>query len=267
MDNHDAASTTLTVYGHPASQPSRTVYWVCLLIGLEFRLGEQGQRGFLAMGGNPRGQVPSIDDNGFLLAEMAAIVCYLADKHGWGAGYPADLQTRAKIQQFLHMHHHLVRMGTYHLMAPHVVGPLDLPRTDPNPLSFLQTWLIGRSFGEPDPLRSGGDVVKTIVGFLEEAYFTDETPYVCNTAQPSVADLACYSEIGQFRIAHLFDFAPYPRTTRWLDVMAEVPYHDTIHAYNFSLGDIANRPNTMERFTAASRAGFQALVDTGLAVR
>jgi glutathione S-transferase len=259
-------STDLTVYGHPASQPSRTVYWTCLLIGLEVQLGKQGRRGVLAMGDNPRGQVPSIDDNGFVLAEMAAIVGYLADKHGWLEGYPVDLQTRAKIHQFLHMHHHLVRLGTYHLMAPHVVRPLNLPPAGPNPLSFFQTRLIEQTFAEDDPLRSGGDVMKTIVGFLEDAYFTDESPYLCNTQQPTVADLACYAEVGQFRIAHLFDFSPYPRTTRWLDLMAEVPYHDTIHAYNFSLGDIANRPNTMDRFTAATQAGFQALLDTGRVV-
>ena len=87
-------SSTLTVYGSPASQPARTVYWTCLLGGIPFTLGDPRDPDLAPERRNPRGQVPWIVDGSFRLAEMAAITCYLADKHGLEALYPTDLQTR-----------------------------------------------------------------------------------------------------------------------------------------------------------------------------
>lgn len=252
--------TSLVVYGHPASQPSRTVFWACLMNDLPFELGSLD-----AEGANPRGQIPSIVDDGFALAEMAAIVCYLADKHRWHELLPQDLQTRARIQQYLHMHHDLVRLATWKLMAPHVVKPLGFFSPDMgNPLSIAARETLTTAFATDDPLRDGGQVVDTIVGFLEQHYFVDASPFVCNTGAASVADLACYAEIGQLRFAKLFGFEGYPRTRRWLAEMERLPYHDTIHAYNTALGDIATNPNTMERFTAAGEAGLAALRATVL---
>jgi glutathione S-transferase len=259
-------SHPITVYGHPASQPSRTVFWACLLNDLPFALGDTSGR--LAGSGNhnPRGQVPSILDDGFTLAEVSAIVCYLADKHGWEDLYPEELQIRARIQQFLHMHHSLVRLATLKLMAPHVVKPLGtaLGGGGPNPLSIFQNEILSAAFATDDPLGEGGEAVHTIVGFLEQSYFQEDSVFVCNTGAASVADLVCYSELGQFRFANLFDFEAYPKTQRWLDAMSTLPHHDTIHAYNIQLGDIATTPNTIERFTAAAEAGFAALRKTGL---
>ncbi len=258
-------TNSLTIYGHPASQPSRTVFWACLMKGLPFTLGDTSGNLVGISETNPRGQVPSIVDDGFALAEMSAIVCYLADKHAWHDLYPRALQTRARIQQFLHMHHSLVRIATFKLMAPHVVKPLGMaPGGGGSPLSGLQREMLTAAFASEDPLADGGKVVHTIVGFLERSYFTDESPFVCNTGAVSVADLACYAELGQFQFANLFDFEGYPRTKRWLDEMSAVPHHDTIHAYNIQLGDIVTTPNTMERFTSASEAGFAALRKTGL---
>ncbi|MDH3640646.1 MAG: glutathione S-transferase [Gammaproteobacteria bacterium] len=259
-------TNTLTVYGHPASQPSRTVFWACLLNDLPFTIGT-GNGGVEGSGGtNPRGQVPSIVDDGFHLAEACAIVCYLADKHRWHDLYPEPLQTRAHIDQFLHMHHGLVRLATLKLMAPHVVKPLGAAmRSGPeNPLSILQKEMLERAFADDDPLTEGGKVVRTIAEFLESNYFNDQSPFVCNTDHASIADLVCYSELGQLPIANLFDFAAFPRISRWLQAMTEVPHHDTIHAYNIHLGDIATTPNTMERFSAAAEVGFAAMKESGL---
>ncbi len=256
---------SLTIYGHPASQPSRTVFWVCLMNDLRFTLGDTSGNQARTRQVNPRGQMPSIVDDGFALAEMSAIVCYLADKHGWHDLYPQALQARARIQQFLHMHHSLVRLATLKLMAPHVMKPLGIVSGGGrNPLSILQREMLTAAFASEDPLADGGRVVHTIVEFIEKSYFTDESPFVCNTDAVSVADLACYAELGQFRFANLFDFEGYPRTQRWLAEMSTVPHHDSIHAYNIQLGDIVTSPNTMERFTLASEAGFAALRETGL---
>ena len=79
---------SLTIYGHPASQPSRTVFWACLIHDLPFTLREIGPLALNTGGTNPRGQVPSIVDDGFAVAESSAIVRYLADKQGWHDLYP-----------------------------------------------------------------------------------------------------------------------------------------------------------------------------------
>jgi glutathione S-transferase len=257
---------SLKIFGHPASQPSRTVFWVCVMNDLPFSLGDTGGLQLNTGGTNPRGQVPSIVDDGFALAEMSAIVGYLADKHDWVSLYPRDLKVRARIHQFLHMHHHLVRLATFKLMAPHVVKPLGfaVAASNANPLSQMQRDLLTGSLSSQDPLKDGGEVVGTILGFLEKAYFDDASPFVCNTEAVSLADLACYAEIGQLQFAKLFDFTGFPRTRRWLEEMSKIPGHDPIHAYNTQLGDIATQPNTAERFAAASEAGFDALRGTGL---
>lgn len=256
----------LIVYGHPSSQPSRTVFWACLLGGLPFAL-EAGERLNLPTATNPRGQVPSIADGDFRLAEAGAIVWYLAAKHGWEDMYPPDLQEQARVHQFMHMHHILVRYATYHLMAPHVLKPLELPPREPNPLSMFQTDQLMRSFAETDPYTAGGKVVSKIARFLEDHYFYDGSVFLCGGPRATVADLVCYSEIGQFQFANLFDFAEYPNLRRWLAAMRDVPYHDVANAYNIALGDIRTAPNTWERFTAATEECIQAMVGTGLVSR
>jgi glutathione S-transferase len=256
---------SLIIYGHPASQPSRTVYWACLLGKLPFILGSTRESILDTRGTNPRGQVPSITDGDFSLSEASAIVWYLGQKHGWVNMYPEGFQEQARVHQFLHMHHQLVRLATYHLMAPHVVKPLNFPQSDPNPLSLFQTHTMQQAFAEDDPHEAGGKIVTVIVAFLEESYFFEDSSYLCGGDHATVADLVCYSEIGQLYFAKLFDFTPYPNFTRWLQAMRNVPYHDVANAYNIELGDILTEPNTRARFSRAGEKGLQALIDTGLA--
>lgn len=258
---------SLILYGHPASQPSRTVFWACLLGELNFIYGNAAELNLDTGGTNPRGQVPSMADGEFYLSEVAAIVWYLSEKHGWQNMYPADRQEQARVHQFINMHHTLVRLATYHLMAPHVVKPLNLPTTAPNPLSIFQTDAMMRSFAEDDPFDAGGSIVSVIAKFLDDHYFYNDSVFLCGGAQATLADLICYSEIGQFTFADLFDFSPYPKLTRWLAAMREVPHHDAVNAYNIELGDIRTNPNTLERLVDASEKCIQAMVATGLVSR
>ena len=252
----------LIVFGSPASQPSRTVYWVCLIGGIPFKLGIRDD---LDPGeSNPRVQVPWIKDDDFILSEMAAIACYLADKHEVYELYPTDIQSRARINQFLHMHHSLVRGATRKLMMPHVVKPLRSTYSFTAMNEVLIADSIKIAWEASNPLESGGKAVHTIARFLEESYFTSDTPYVCQTTHPSLADLICYAELGQLTFANLFTFVDYPLIQRWLEAMTEVPFFETIHAFNITLGDIASSPNSLERMAPALDAGVKALHATGL---
>ena len=116
----------LTVHGVGASQPSRAVFWTCLIRELPFvfketPIGHFGPEGSLAAL-NPTGQVPTVEDGDSVLYEMPAILCYLCDKHGWADLYPPDLKVRAYINQYLHFHHSR-RQGQ------DALEPGDYPRT------------------------------------------------------------------------------------------------------------------------------------------
>ena len=87
---------SLKIYGPPQSRGMRAL-WIAHELGLEFEhdpgFGEHGASAAL-LAVNPMGQVPVIDDDGFLLTESMAINIYLAKKHGKLA--PKSLEDEAQ---------------------------------------------------------------------------------------------------------------------------------------------------------------------------
>ena len=254
----------LTLYGCGASQPSRAVWWACLMQELPFelcdvRLDQFGPGGPLAAL-NPTGQVPTIQDGDFALYEMPAILAYLCRKHGWEGLYPRDAEIRAVVDQYLHFHHNRTRQLMMQLMAPHVVVAfLDFLKTRPEPGE-----LVARAT-QPDKLERGQAAAREIFALIERGYFRGTT-YLC-AEQPTIADIACYEEVAQLHWAGLFNFGEFPKLSRWLDAMTQLPHHETAHRYNIVLGDIATEPNTIERFLGASAAAVEALGAAGVKTR
>ncbi len=253
----------LILYGAPASQPSRAVYWTCLIKGLSLELirTELGQMGSSEriQAANPTGQIPTIEDGGFALYEMPAILIYLCEKYGWEDLLPKDLRTRSRVNQYLHFHHNWTRRVTMELMAPFVT------------IAFRE-FMEGRGYSElirrlddPNKLEAGRATATLVSGLIERGYFAGDVGFLC-TDRATIADIACYEELSQLRTANLFDFDGFPKIRRWLDEMAELPFHEPAHRYNFELGDIRSSPNTIERFMAASASGFAALEECGVRV-
>src|SRR6267142_6508321 len=94
----------LKIYGVARSRAFR-VLWMAQELGLDyehvkvdFASGETRESGFLAL--NPNGQVPVIDDDGFILWESMAINLYLAKKYGMGGLYPSRLEDEARAWQW-----------------------------------------------------------------------------------------------------------------------------------------------------------------------
>ena len=87
---------SLTIYG-PAQSRAMRALWMAHELGLEFEnkpgFGDDGASQQL-LAKNAMGQVPVIDDDGFVLAESMAINLYLAKKHGKLA--PATLEDEAQ---------------------------------------------------------------------------------------------------------------------------------------------------------------------------
>lgn len=63
------------------------------------KAGEQKSAAFLAL--NPRGQVPVLDDDGFVLWDSSAILVYLARKYGGETWYPTDPRGAAEVARWV----------------------------------------------------------------------------------------------------------------------------------------------------------------------
>jgi glutathione S-transferase len=94
----------LKIYGVARSRAFR-ILWMAKELGLDyehvkvdFASGEAREPGFLAL--NPNGQVPVIDDDGFILWESMAINLYLAKRYGAGGLYPTRLEDEARAWQW-----------------------------------------------------------------------------------------------------------------------------------------------------------------------
>ena len=94
----------LKIYGVARSRAFR-ILWMAKELGLDyehvkvdFASGQTREPGFLAL--NPNGQVPVIDDDGFILWESMAINLYLAKKYGAGGLYPTRLEDEARAWQW-----------------------------------------------------------------------------------------------------------------------------------------------------------------------
>lgn len=96
----------LKVYGRANAWNVRKVTFLIEDLGLPYERLDYG-RGFaptdtpdfLAL--NPNGFVPVLDDNGFILWESHTLLRYIAGKYGQPPLYPADVQQRARVDQWL----------------------------------------------------------------------------------------------------------------------------------------------------------------------
>jgi glutathione S-transferase len=107
------------------SQPARAVSWACeyegtsveevnIMPGKDTRTADYRKH-------NPIAAVPRLEEDGFVLNESHAIMCYLGDRFNWKL-YPKDPQVRARIHQYMNWHHQNTRRITLSLFAP--VGDL-----------------------------------------------------------------------------------------------------------------------------------------------
>ena len=96
----------LTIYGNDHSSCVQKVVWCVEELGLGYRRIDKGG----AFGGlgdaeyvklNPNRLIPTIDDDGFILWESGAILCYLASKYGKGSVYPADDRARGEAYRWV----------------------------------------------------------------------------------------------------------------------------------------------------------------------
>lgn len=243
----------LTIYGVPNSQPVRAVVWTCLMkeLPFEFVMTSQDRAAkrpeFLAAV-NPRGTIPAIDDDGMMLWESHAILVYLCEKHGWADLWPADLEARARVNQYLHFHHRNTRELVVQWSRAIWPALFGVPEPD-------EAWLRRNTF---PGLANNAQVVKNALAIIDG--MLARSAFIAGPAA-TVADVSAYEELGQnqARYANCTDFEPYPNIRRWFVDMAALPYHDEAHAIWGLVGDLGRLSGGMPRIASANKEAARVL--------
>jgi glutathione S-transferase len=207
----------MQLYANFISQPSRAVAWALKVKGVDFEFVEMNpgtaffkSDEFKAI--NPNRLVPAVKDGDFVLTEGMAILQYLGDRFEWTGPkdlYPKDLQTRAKINEFLHWHHTNTRLFTLNIFRPEIAKKTNT--ATPKDLAALE---------EKDAL------IKKEFALLET--FLVNNDYMAHTDFPTIADFAAYCEVDQLELMG-FEFVKYPKVSAWIARMKALPFHDQVH--------------------------------------
>ena len=236
----------IKIHGVPMSQAVRAVLWLLFNKELPFELvltvpgskEENGTRHPSYLEKYPNGTIPALEDpdTGFLLAESHAIMCYLCNKHGWEDLYPKNLESRAKVDDFLHYHHRNIKEATLAFFAPMARPDLGLSE---------------------DVINMAKKLFKNALNMLENQWLAKNKFITGDRA--TIADIAAYVEIGQLQsqFTNLYDFEPFPNVSRWLKDMTSLEGHDDSHLVLSELGDISETPPKIEDLMGANIKGLK----------
>lgn len=190
----------MRLYGDPISGNVYKVQLLCALLGRDYDLKpvdfwvEAKQPEYRKI--NPNARVPSIDDDGFVLWESDAILCYLAE----GTSFlPADRRQRALclqwmfFEQYSHEPYIAVRRAVLHFRKPS-------PERDALVASKLE--------GSLHALQVMEEHLATREWFVGDG--------------PTVADLALYPFTSRAHEGDL-DMAPYRNVRAWLARVEALP--------------------------------------------
>ncbi|XP_006997739.3 glutathione S-transferase theta-2 [Peromyscus maniculatus bairdii] len=193
----------LEIYLDPLSQPSRAIYIFAKKNGIPFQMhtvhilkGQNLSEQFSQV--NCLRKLPVLKDGNFVLTESSAILIYLSSKYQvadhW---YPADLQARARVHEYLGWHADNIR-GTFGvLLWTKVLGPL-----------------IGIQVPEEKVERNRKSMIAALQR-LEEKFLGDK-PFLVGQ-QVTLADLMCLEELIQPVALGYNLFEGRPQLTAWRD--------------------------------------------------
>ena len=184
-------ATPIKVYGHPISQPTRSIMMLVEEADVphEFKLvdtfkGECKAPEFVKI--NPAGLVPCIQDGELSLGESAAILTYIAQSRTLSHWLPAEPDVQARVNFWMHWNHTNTRKSTMECVRPMFFG------------GTVST-----------------DGFKQAVEFME-GRLAEAGPFLAGTGSPTIADLFILPEIDQLEEFKAFDYAPYPKVAAWL---------------------------------------------------
>jgi len=184
----------MLLYDRATSGNSYKIRLFCSLLRLDCETkavyAEDGRNivdaAYLAL--NPRGQIPTLDDDGFVLWGSTAILCYLAnrydDRRCW---LPADFQASAEVMQWMEL-------------AQNEVTGLFLSRA-------IQRF--GYSGDLAAAQRAGNKALDILEGRLQDRLWLVGD-------RPTIADISCFP-YAAVAWDNGFDLASRPAICRWIN--------------------------------------------------
>ncbi|KAJ1093564.1 hypothetical protein NDU88_006664 [Pleurodeles waltl] len=192
----------LQLYLDLLSQPCRAVYIFAKKNNIDFELqlvnlskGEQHSPEFKRV--NPLHKVPALKDGDFTLAESIAILLHLVRKFDtpdhW---YPADLQKRARVDEFLSWQHTALRPHNSKIFWYKVMTPL----------------VLGKEI-ESERMEAALKELRTTLDQFEEKFLQDK-PFIAGN-EISLADLIAVVELMQTVVSGVDIFKDRPKVDAW----------------------------------------------------
>jgi len=161
-------------------------------VALKLMQGEQREPAFLNL--NPRGQVPTLDDDGTVVWDSLAILVYLARKHGGEKWLPLDAAGMAEVMQWLAVMENEVLYG---LARARVICKFKRPG------NLEEAQLLG---------RKGLDV-------LEQRLATH--PWLA-LDRVTIADIGCFPYVALAPEGEI-PLETYPRVRNWIERIKALP--------------------------------------------
>lgn len=187
------------LYQHPLSGHSHRVRLMmsllgipCELIEIDLRAGEQVSPKFLSM--NRFGQVPVIDDDGYVLADSNAILVYLVKRYGAEDWLPEAAIPAAEVQRWLSV----------------AAGPLCY-----GPALARVVEVFKRDLNAEELIEKSHALFKVMNEELAGC------TYLVGT-QPTIADVAMYTYTAHAPEGRV-SLEPYPNIRAWLARIESLP--------------------------------------------
>ena len=152
---------------------------------------------FLAL--NPRGQVPVIDDDGFVLWDSTAILVYLAHAYGEESWLPREYRQQAEVMQWLALEQN---EGRYGLARARAVA--------------LKNQTAFARLGNMEECR---DLAHQALGVLEMRL--DQADWLVGK-QITIADIACYPYVALAPEGDI-DISKYQAVGGWINRIEGLP--------------------------------------------
>lgn len=204
---------SLTIHGHPVSQPTRSVMLYLALLEKDFDFkevnvlkGEHKTPEYLKI--NPIGLIPSITDGDYCLSECSAILTYLAKNFKDTKYYPEDPKLAGKVHMYQSWHVSNTRPGLAPAFAAwaKVIFPPELV-----------------NFTLEEALKKTEAMCEKF-----QQIFLADTKYVAGD-QLTIADLQAFPEFQNVAICCDYDFkAKFPKIGEWMErIQAEPALKDS----------------------------------------
>ncbi|XP_017025013.1 glutathione S-transferase 1 [Drosophila kikkawai] len=195
----------IVLYGLDISPPVRACQLTLRALGLDYEYrevdllaGEHHSEEYVKK--NPQHTVPLLDDNGALIWDSHAIVCYLVDKYAKSDElYPRDLLKRSQVNQRLYFDASVLFMALRNVSVPYF---------------YHQVSLVPKE--KVDNIKDG-------YAHLER--FLGDNPYLTGSSL-TLADLCCGATASALEAILELDSEKYPKVRAWLNRLTQLPHYE-----------------------------------------